>query len=389
MRAASLLIAALVAALAGCGKEYKPDPNAKGGAEHEVPEFTPPASGQSGSGLDGRWKLVKVELSETRVETPEGGKDDVVVISGNTLMKGDESGRATQFRLGPGPRDIDIFERGEDRPARGIYELRGDSLKLAVQEAPNGPRPTDFRPSGNEARDPKVTGPAASRIVVVHLTRVGPAPPASEVKKNAVQMRSVNNLKMIGVAMHNYHDANQRLPPQNGVMNPVGGKPPAPLLSWRVHLLPYLEQDALYRQFKLDQPWDSPHNLALVSLMPKVYESPNADAGPGMTHYKVFVGGGAMFDPRFHRRIADVQDGTSNTIMTIEGGEPVTWTKPDDIRYDPKGPLPNLRMPGGNAKVIVGMGDGSVRTIDLDKVSEKTLRHAIEAADGMVLGSDW
>jgi hypothetical protein len=154
-------------------------------------------------------------------------------------------------------------------------------------------------------------------------------------------------------------------------------------------LLPYLEQEQLHRLFKLDEPWDSPHNRALVSQMPKVYESPNADAGPGMTYYKVFVGGGAVFDNPQRFRIETISDGSSNTILAIEGGEPVTWTKPDDIRYDPKGPLPNLRMPGGSSRVIVCMADGAVRTIDLDKVSEKTLRNAITAADGFPLGSDW
>ncbi len=214
-------------------------------------------------------------------------------------------------------------------------------------------------------------------------------PAVQKVREAAGRMSSSNNLKQIGLAMHNYHDSNNRLPPQNG----LGGFNPNPKatggLSWRVHILPYIEQDNLYRQFDLTKPWDDPVNLRLIPMMPKVYASPTAPAEPGKTYYKVFVGGGALFNnpPRFNN-LAAIPDGTSNTIMTIEGGAPVTWTKPDDIPYDPKRPLPDLKLLG-NSRINIGLADGSVRNIDVSRVSEKTLRSAIEAADGFVLGTDW
>src|SRR5207249_2796575 len=76
---------------------------------------------------------------------------------------------------------------------------------------------------------------------------------------------SQNNLKQIGLAMHNYHDTYRHFPPQ--ALTDKNGKP---LLSWRVAVLPFIEQDNLYRQFKLDEPWDSEHNRKLLERMPKL-----------------------------------------------------------------------------------------------------------------------
>ena len=79
-----------------------------------------------------------------------------------------------------------------------------------------------------------------------------------------------NNLKQIGRGMHIYHEVNGRLPP--AAITDKDGKP---LLSWRVAILPYVEQQALYNKFKLDEPWDSPHNKALIEEMPAVYACPS------------------------------------------------------------------------------------------------------------------
>src|SRR5262245_7993862 len=88
-----------------------------------------------------------------------------------------------------------------------------------------------------------------------------PLPPATP----AHYQKSSNNLEQIGIAMHNYHDVNGNLP-----TNTID-KSGKPVLSWRVHILPYLEEDKLYQEFKLDEPWDSDNNIKLVDRMPKVY----------------------------------------------------------------------------------------------------------------------
>jgi hypothetical protein len=123
--------------------------------------------------------------------------------------------------------------------------------------------------------------------------------------------------------------------------------------------LPYLEQDALYNQFKRDEPWDSEHNKKLIEKIPKIYAPPpGVKADKGHTFIQCFAGPKAMragmsFEKSF-------RDGTSSTFLVVEAGEPVIWTKPDDIRYDPDKPLPKL---GGhfNGDFFGVMSDGSVK----------------------------
>jgi hypothetical protein len=208
----------------------------------------------------------------------------------------------------------------------------------------------------------------------------------------AHRIQSQNNLKVIGIAFHNYHTTYGVFPA--AVAYQKGKKP---LLSWRVAILPYIEQDALYKKFKLDEPWDSPHNKKLIPLMPKVFAPPmvGKPAKPWHTYYQVFTGKEAIFDPGKVRAgggtfnvgpgILTITDGTSNTALVVEAGEPVPWTKPDDLVYDAKKPLPKL---GGLFKegFHVAMADGSVRIIGR-KAKEKALRALITAAGGEIM--DW
>jgi hypothetical protein len=203
----------------------------------------------------------------------------------------------------------------------------------------------------------------------------------------AAQAKSSNNLKQIVLAMHNYNSTYGKLPAH--AIYSKDGK--TPLLSWRVAILPYLEEDELYKQFHLDEPWDSEHNKKLVPRLPRVYLAPNAPAAkePGRTYYQVLVGGGAPWErsakqPGLPQTFAD---GTSNTIMIAEASDPVIWTKPDDITYDPTKPLPKLGLVA-DKPFLVAMADGSVRMVKRT-LTEKTLRAAITAAGGEVLGPDW
>ena len=213
-------------------------------------------------------------------------------------------------------------------------------------------------------------------------------PAVQKVREAAARSSDANNLKQIGLAFHNYASANQdRFPEQSWGNKVVNGRMTGKL-SWRVALLPFIEQDQLYRQFKLDEPWDSEHNKKLIPLMPKTYATPLAPAEPGRTYYKVFVGKGAMFNRPFNKyQIFNIPDGSSNTILVAEGGDPVTWTKPEDFEFDPSKPLPKIAMPGKNGFNVL-MADGSVRFVSAS-VSETTLKNAIQADDGNVLGEDW
>src|SRR5262245_7699100 len=94
--------------------------------------------------------------------------------------------------------------------------------------------------------------------------------------------RTVHNLKFIGWAMHNFTARNGGRLPSSAISK--GGEP---LLSWRVAILPWLEQSALHGEFHLDEAWDSPHNLPLLDAMPRVYAPVGpAAASPGATYYQ-------------------------------------------------------------------------------------------------------
>jgi Protein of unknown function (DUF1559) len=182
-------------------------------------------------------------------------------------------------------------------------------------------------------------------------------PAVQAAREAARRASSANNLKQIGLAMLNYESAYGKLPARA-----IRDKQGKPLLSWRVAMLPYLEQDTLYKQFRRDEPWDSEHNRKLIARMPAVYRSPNQTSAPGTTVYLVPDGEGTMFGGKDGLRIAQIRDGTSNTIMAVEADndQAVPWTKPDDLKVDAKNPLKGL----GHlhpAVFHVLMGDGSVR----------------------------
>jgi prepilin-type processing-associated H-X9-DG protein len=223
--------------------------------------------------------------------------------------------------------------------------------------------------------------PGGSGFVGMAAVGVGLLLPAvQKVREAAGRVQSQNNLKQIGLALHSYHDANGQFPP--AAICDKNGKP---LLSWRVTILPYIEQNALYNQFKLDEPWDSEHNIKLSRTLVKVYMSPQAPASSevGLTHYRVFHGKDAIFDLNKGRVITGITDGTSNTWMVVEAAEGVPWTKPDDFEYDPKKPLPKFAsFTSGGFNVLYA--DGSVRFIR-DTVSEKTLRAMITANGGEII----
>ena len=196
---------------------------------------------------------------------------------------------------------------------------------------------------------------------------------------------SSKNLKQIALAVHNYASAENAALPAN-----VTDKAGKPLLSWRVLLLPYVGEKALFGKFKLDEPWDSKHNFALVEKMPKVFESPRVTVKrKGYTVYQVFDGPGALYlagKSKYH--ISNIPDGTSNTILAVESSKAVPWTKPADLPYDVAKPIPDFgKAYGGNP--LCAMADGSVRSLDLKKISTATLKNAICPDDGQVLGADW
>jgi len=196
---------------------------------------------------------------------------------------------------------------------------------------------------------------------------------------SAAGNRSKNNLKLIGLAMHQYHDVMKGFPPPA-----MKDKNDKNLLSWRVALLPHLNEAKLYQQFNLDEPWDSEQNKKLIAKMPEVFALPGIKTKePGQTHYQVFVGKQTVFEPLkdtkkpgANVKIAQITDGTSLTIMVVEAAEPVTWTKPDDLPFDPKGSLPRLGVYGDVINAL--FCDRAVHTFR-KKLDKGTLRALIRA----------
>ena len=220
--------------------------------------------------------------------------------------------------------------------------------------------------------------PTATSGVLVALL----LPAVQAAREAARRAQCVNNLKQIALAMLNYESANGAFP--RPAITDKDGKP---LLSWRVAILPYLEQQELYNKFHLDEPWDSPHNKALINEMPHPYLCPSrANVEPGTTNYRAFVGGGAFFDKDEATKLANITDGTSNTIMVVEASEAVPWTRPDsDLPFDPEA-KPSLHgagssHPGGFNAMFC---DGSVRFIST-RVDLTIFKALITRAGGEVL----
>ena len=213
--------------------------------------------------------------------------------------------------------------------------------------------------------------PATNGVLIALLL-----PAVQAAREAARRSQSTNNLKQIGLALHNYHDVFKKLPRSSFTDE---GKP---LLSWRVHILPFVEQQQLYQQFHLDEPWHSEHNKALIAQMPTVYKNPNLDPAEvekGRTNYLQPTGEFALFRRDQEATFAQVTDGLSNTIAAVEATRTIVWTQPDDLEVDPKQPFADLNFrPGG---FLALFADGSVRFISSTLLPE-TLANLFNPRDG-------
>ncbi len=183
------------------------------------------------------------------------------------------------------------------------------------------------------------------------------------------------NLRQIALAMNTYAlDKGKGFPP-SAIRAPDG----KPLLSWRVAILPYMEEEDLYARFHLDEPWDSPHNKKLLPLMPKTYAYPGGSLPDGLTRFQVYVGPGAAFEGPGGIRPEEFTDGLARTILVVQGAEPVPWTKPIDLPFGPEVVLVRPHERGGYYHVV--MADASVASLPAD-TPEETLRALITRNGG-------
>jgi beta-lactamase regulating signal transducer with metallopeptidase domain len=273
-------------------------------------------------------------------------------------------------------RDIPAFARFAMETADGLLK----SVKVERNEA--------VVVAQTKTELPKASAAAASSLLGA----------LSGARSAAQRTQSANNLRQIAIAMHTWADAHGgRFPPPLVMGKDGKGKVPH---SWRVAILPYLEQPALYEQYHFDEPWDSEGNKGVLAQMPAVFRHPQDD--PKSTNSSYFVlrsekllvetpapGGGAFapeggFQTAFSGKngmpFAQITDGTSNTLAVVEAKRDIPWTKPEDILFDPAKDPPTL---GGFFKegFNAALCDGSVRFID-QRIDPKILKVLIMPQDG-------
>ncbi len=195
--------------------------------------------------------------------------------------------------------------------------------------------------------------------------------------KAATRVTHINNMKQIGLAMHAFHDAHRALP-NHAIRHPQTAQP---LLSWRVAILPYIDQMPLYAQIKLDEPWDSPHNRQFGNKMPNIYKAPG-QPNDGRTHLQVFHGDQSafplskkplQFNLQSEMTMVRITDGTSNTIMVVEAATPVNWMAPVDIPFQPgdTGLINRVGNYWGNNTFYAGFCDGTVISLRRTMTSQE------------------
>jgi hypothetical protein len=222
-----------------------------------------------------------------------------------------------------------------------------------------------------EALRPKVDG---DRLTLTaddaKLTEVL-APAVAKVRALAAKNAAADDAGQLGRALHRYHDAHGRFPAVASF-----DEKGRPLLSWRVHVLPYLGEQKLYKEFKLDEPWDSEHNKKLIAKMPRAFANPSSPklAADGKTTVLAPVHKDAAFTgDKQGVRIVDITDGTSNTVLLVDVDDSaaVVWTKPDDLKLDPKDPHKGLSA-RWDGKYLLLFADGSVHFV-AKTIDNKTL----------------
>lgn len=317
----------------------------------------------------------QLENAELRLSTSQGGKVSLTL----TAVSPVGATRIEQTILGLLEIAKGAFLQGMQQAAPGNNEM-----SPAMQEAMSA---YATRVSDEVAKrlTPRVDGQKVVIETEVDTPTAGIAialllPAVQAAREAARRAQSTNNLKQIGLAAHTYHDANKTFPPrftfdaekQDG-------------LSWRVHLLPYLGEEELYKEFKLDEPWNSEHNSKLVSRMPRVYANPNLSE-PGKTNYLAIVHKDSVFMADRGQKIVAITDGTSNTIMVVEANAEMAmpWTAPGDLLLEDGKPFGGLgRMRPGIFLAL--FADGSVRALS-SELSIEQFRAMVTKSGGEVIG---
>ncbi len=208
--------------------------------------------------------------------------------------------------------------------------------------------------------------------------------PAVRQAKEAARRSSCNcNLKQLGLALQNYADVYQCFPPAY-TTDARGNR----MHSWRVLLLPFLEQKALYEQYHFDEPWNGPHNRLLADRIPPAYCCPSDNLrGPHEVSYLAITGPGTAWPGSRCAGFGDFKDGTSNTISIAESaGSGIHWMEPRDLPFETLAKGVNAKQGLGvcsqhDGAAQVSFCDGGV-TLLSDTLSAETLQALATKAGG-------
>ena len=249
-----------------------------------------------------------------------------------------------------------------------IYKAEAVSPPSQPTNNPYSPQnQNQFPPNPNDYGTPyqNVSPPRKSGLLLVLLIIAGACvgflmiigvllalllPATYNAREVARRMMCMNNEKQITIALHNYHDIYKSFPPAYTV--DADGNP---LHSWRVLILPYIEQQQLYESLRLDEPWDSEYNSQFHSHIPFIYSCPTQPAtglSEGLTPYQFIIGPDCISDGPGCVSLSDITKGTSAIIM-LESCKPVCWMAPRDIDFDDldHGIAPDAANPG---EAVVG-----------------------------------
>jgi prepilin-type processing-associated H-X9-DG protein len=279
---------------------------------------------------------------------------------------------------------IEIRAKDADA-AQALRKLAQDALDLLIAQGRRDPGLAPFAVAAGRVK-PEVKGDRVTLSADLEKTADLVAIPIHRAREAARRTQCVNNLKQIGLAMHNYHSQHNTFPPAYSA-SPDG----KPLLSWRVHILPYIEQQAFYEEFHLDEPWDSPHNKALIPRMPLVYACPSgrpALVREGKTAYLTPRGPATIFPGSQAIKIQEITDGTSNTILVVDAGDSaaVIWTRPDD--WEVPADFNTQGLFGHHASgTNFAFADGSVRFLK-ETIAPKLIQALVTRNGGEVISSD-
>jgi hypothetical protein len=259
-----------------------------------------------------------------------------------------------------------IPQRGDDPvQAAGVAYLRRVIDKISAL----------FKPVRNGS-DVTITVESGLSVAAVPVLIALLLPAVQAARAAANRNTTLNKLRQIALAMMNFEAANKHLPARA-----IFSKEGKPLLSWRVAILPFIEEKALFDQFHLDEPWDSEHNKPLIAKMPEFYNKPSR-SNDGTTVFLVPVGKGLAFEGTEGLRFADFTDGTSKTILAVEVNDDhaVPWTKPDDLEVDLSKPFEGLGEGEEGGLSCLAFADG--HTLAITKQADEATVKALFTRNG-------